>query len=174
MTKLMDQAQRDALAQLVDAAGVDQVLATLSSIAGVKLSRPQPKGVKPDYRTAAEIWAAGGTVKRAKRTKASGDPRSVIVKFADGRAIRVSTYLDGQAGLNEAGAFARSVLQTPLRTEKAKVGWGDSARTVQGVTVDQGGSWTRDGAGVWRLLNIQPVPELVSVEYAASEQREAA
>jgi hypothetical protein len=134
--------------------------------------KARTKAVAPDYRTAVEKWQAGEAVKRTKRT-GKGTARTVIVRFVDGVETRVSTYLDGQAGLNEAGAFARSIRQTPLRTEKVKIDW-LIKRTVDGVTVDQGGEWVKDGQGVWRLVSTVSIPDLASVEYEASEQREAA
>jgi hypothetical protein len=130
--------------------------------------------VAPDYRTAAEIWAAGGTVKRSKRTK-NGTARTAIATFADGETVRVTTYLDGQAGLNEAGAFARSTRQNPLRFEPYRHKTWDGKVEHRNRIIGNPTQWVRDGAGVWRLVAIEQCPEIVSLRYAdQGEEREAA
>lgn len=81
---------------------------------------------------------------------------AAIVEFADGQTYRVSTYLDGQAGLNEAAAHVRSLRQVP---------------TVQPWDRPSG-QWLRDAKGAWRLVpELHDVPAIASVRYVDARDR---
>lgn len=138
----MTKAQYSALQKLYETAGADAILAALADLEAGK-GMPAPVSTKaPDYRTAAEIWTAGGVIKRAKRSKGA-IARSVAVTLGDGRQYYATTYLDGQPGLNEAAAFARTACQPAAEDMR----------------------WIKDGAGSWRLINPAPAPDAIAAYY---------
>lgn len=116
----------------------------------------------PDYRTAAETWLAGEVLSRPKKAEyRKGESKPVAITFADGVVMRVSTYLDGQAGLNEAGRFARASRQArPNMVETLRRRARGEAQAV--------GRWVRDSGGAWRLVNIQPCPDIVDIGYSVN------
>lgn len=116
------------------------------------------RAVSADYRTAAEKWLAGEKVTHPKKSeyKKSCGAQSVVVTFADGESMRVSTYLDGQSGLNEVARFCRTARQ--FSHIGKRLAW-------QGNDIP--GTWIQDSAGCWRCIpKMLAVPAIVSVEYA--------
>lgn len=120
--------------------------------------------VKPDYRSAADVWLSGDVLHRPKKSDyRKGVSKPVVVTFADGEIMRVSTYLDGQAGLNSAGQHARAIKQgrPPTMIEILR------ARTAG---VDLGaGKWVRDSRGTWRLVQVTDCAPVLMAEYAADD-----
>ncbi len=107
-----------------------------------------------DFRTAAELWLAGEAVERLPpKAYKAGPARVVQVAFADGVALRLSTYLPGPHGLAAAARTARTVRQAIHRPDWWHVE----------------GTWCRDPRGAWRLVDTQPCPDIVSAEFVDAE-----
>lgn len=110
------------------------------------------RDVQPDYRTAAEVWLAGDVLCRPKKADyRKGESKPVEVVFADGETVRTSTYLDGQAGLNAAGQFARATRQNVQRVD-APLPWlalYDHVAAKVGCRIARadGESWRFEGPG---------------------------
>jgi len=132
-------------------------------------ARTHPRAVQraasePDYRSAADVWLAGDVLHRPKKAEyRKGVSKPVVVTFADGEIMRVSTYLDGQAGLNSAAQHARTVKQArpPAMIEILR------ART-RGIDLDAG-KWVRDSRGCWRLVQVTDCAPVLMAEYAADD-----
>lgn len=120
------------------------------------------RAVQPDYRSAADIWLSGETLLRPKRAafKKSRGRNSVLVTFDDDIVMRVSTYLDGQAGLNAAAQFCRSSRQGAPETQVDRL-----RRMAAGNADPMQSQWVRDTKGTWRLVEIRDCPAVVLAEF---------